>query len=512
MNLPDNTSRKSRDNSPYFAFYILLLVAQIVLVWILPYFPTQDGPSHVYNLAILHDLLHGGKEWGAYFTYDLKATPNLGFNLITYPLLSIASPLIAEKIFLTVYIILMGVAVHLLLTTFAPSGFKAIKLLAIPVMYNFTLMMGFYSYAIAVPLFLLAISMAWRMRTSPPLLKYVFIYLAGIIIFYLHLIPFIYYLITLAIFVVVETRIYAGSIRSAVYRFTLLLPLPAMLFYYLHSSTVSKLPADISYLMSGNRALSLFADLLTFSMITHSPWQLLPAVVTMAVAILLLSSLLKGLVRRTIRPTSEQMALLLLTVVLTSIYFVAPARFGEGSFFNNRIPWVILLILLPTLACVSAHARPVIRYGIVVAAVLSISCNVVVFRQQAKDVEAFLVGLNAGCSKGEGILLYRTSWTAWPQVDVLLHASSYYGIVNKCVDLGNYEATVPFFPVRFRSNVGAVPHEVAFAYGVERIDFSRYLAIRRILGWDLKPEDRERLGELFTCSLNNGKLSIWNRR
>ena len=66
-------------------YYILLLIAHIALIWLLPYVPTQDGPSHIYNLQILHDLLNGGKEWGEFFVYQLSAVPNLGFILLAYP-------------------------------------------------------------------------------------------------------------------------------------------------------------------------------------------------------------------------------------------------------------------------------------------------------------------------------------------------------------------------------------------------------------------------------------------
>src|SRR6266568_1982070 len=98
--------------------YTILLTAHVILAWLLPYFPTQDGPSHLYNLVILHDLLHGGKEWGNFFTYSLHLVPNLGFNLLAYPLINFLPPLAVERVFITIYIVLMGSSVPLLLKTF----------------------------------------------------------------------------------------------------------------------------------------------------------------------------------------------------------------------------------------------------------------------------------------------------------------------------------------------------------------------------------------------------------
>ena len=85
-----------------FTWYLLLLAAHIGFIWWLPYFPTQDGPSHLYNMVILRDLLNGGEEWGRYFEYQLRIVPNMGFTLFAYPLLYFFPALIVEKIFLSI--------------------------------------------------------------------------------------------------------------------------------------------------------------------------------------------------------------------------------------------------------------------------------------------------------------------------------------------------------------------------------------------------------------------------
>ena len=258
--------------------YILFLVAHILLVWIISYFPTQDGPSHIYNLAILHDLLNGGKEWGEYFTYNLKIVPNLGFNLLSYPLLFVVAPITAEKIFLSLYIFLMGIAVPLQISTFAPhaSYSRMIKFLVIPVIFNFTLMMGFYSYAVGVPVFLIAISMAWRIRKRPILLRIICYNSVGILVYLLHLIPFIFYLLALAIFAVVEHERIGKATLSLVRQIASILPLVSMLIFYLLNGTSSPVPRDFSYLLSSFRAEYLLAKLFTFSTYSFSVWQLLP--------------------------------------------------------------------------------------------------------------------------------------------------------------------------------------------------------------------------------------------
>ena len=97
--------------SPYDSrlyYYFVLLAAHIAVVWLSPYVPTQDGPSHIYNLAILKDLLNGGKDWGAYFTCAIECRTESGISYLLLSAPSFFPPLIAGKIFISCYIVLMG--------------------------------------------------------------------------------------------------------------------------------------------------------------------------------------------------------------------------------------------------------------------------------------------------------------------------------------------------------------------------------------------------------------------
>jgi len=522
-------------------WYFSLLLAQALLVWLLPYFPTQDGPSHLYNAAILHDLLNGGKEWGEYFTYQLKATPNLGFNLIVYPLLFLVKPLIAEKIFLTIYILLTGLSVRYFIRTFAPGKQMTVQLLAIPVIFNFTLMMGFYSYSIAVPVFIAAVALVWRNRNSGAIFQFALCNISGVIIFYLHLIPFIFFLIVLGVIAV--TLLFAGkvlvspppflgkgrggdgvdSVISApagsvcwvtfIRRIATLLPLLILPASYLGNSKSSGAPTGFSYLFSADRFMSLFSDLCTFSTVSLSPLQIIPAAAAMFATLLLIRSLVKDCRADRVTFDAGQKMLIILAAILTVIYFAAPFRFGDGSFFNDRFPWVILLIILPLLACVNDKAVPFISFGLIVVASLSVALNIFVFRQQSDEVSVLLSGIESGCKKGDGILLYRTSLPDWPKVEVLLHATSYYGMSNGCIDLGNYETGYAgLFPVQYKQNIGPLPEEREFAYGYGNINFSRYPVVTRLIGWDLKHDDLNKIGGLFDRVFLNDKLTIWSRR
>ncbi len=506
-----SAQRQTRVNSTWFFLYILFLAAHIGLVWILPYFPTQDGPSHIYNLVILDNLLHGGKEWGRFFTYNLHAVPNLGFHLIAYPLLQLFPPLITENIFVSIYIFLMGACVPFFMRSFDKPALP-LSFLVFPVIFNFNLMMGFYSYAVAVPAFIIAISLAWRIRNKSQSTRFICCNTAGIIIYFMHLVPFMFFLIAVAVFAIVENKNSNNVARSLVRQLLVNFPLIALLFYYLSTGTSSPVPADFSYLLSSQRAATLFTDLLTFSTVNFSPWQLVPGSICLFVILMLLFSFARDRLIGKFQLIAGQKALLLLALTLTVIYLLAPFWLGDGSYFNDRFPWVILILLLPPLAGVSAHKNPAVKVGIITTAILSLCFNAVIFRQQSKEVATFLEGLHVGCSKGDMIMLYKTDRPAWPKIDVILHATSYYGIFNGCVDVGNYEAGLNLFPVHFNNKLAALSLQNRIAYNPDSINFSQYPALMVVIGWKLKTSTRERLKIFFDMHFENSKLILWHRQ
>ena len=207
--------------------YLALMAWQLLIVWLLPVFPPQDGPSHIYNASILYDLLHGGKLWGEYFSCNIKAIPNLGFTLIAYPLLSVASPFIVEKIFISIYLLLMVIATHLLIRIFAPSSTYSLTLNCDIHTFDiqFHHLIKWLWQADITLLYIISISLLWRVWNKSWTVRFFCNNVAGIVVFFLHLIPFIFYLITFAIISIVEYRNNSETVKSLAGKFLTITPL-----------------------------------------------------------------------------------------------------------------------------------------------------------------------------------------------------------------------------------------------------------------------------------------------
>jgi hypothetical protein len=493
-------------------YYILLLFAHIGLIWLLPYIPTQDGPSHIYNLVILHDLLNSGKEWGKYFVYQLHAVPNLGFILLAYPLLHFFPPLVVEKIFLSFYIVLMGVSVPFFLRTFEKPAFP-VSYFVFPVIFNYTLLMGFYSYIVAVPFFLLAFSFAWRIRDTSATCKFVCFNIMGLIIFYFHLIPFVFFLLSLIVATIVESTGYKKKVDNLLKLILILTPSILYFFYYLIFIAKRSIP-DFSYLLSASRYVRLLTELLYFSTVNFLPWQMWPASLFMSFILFLGYRSIKYFKSNSQigNVSTSAKTLIYLSLILVLIYLLAPISFGGGFFFNERFPWVILLIVLPLLRIPEAilFRRIVSIFSAGIVGIFFV-LNIVILWQQSNKIEKFLSGLHIGLPKGAFVMTYKTKGPERSTVDTLLHNASYYGIFRGCVDVGNYEVTSDLFPVHFNKTMPAIPPEQQIENRPETINWDNYPRIQYLFTWDLDEKERETLSKYFRVIWKKDEFNIWQR-
>jgi hypothetical protein len=499
--------------------YLLIISVHIGLIWLLPYFPSQDGPSHVYNLVILKDLLNVGSEWGNFFTCQLHAVPNLAFTLLSYPLLQFFSPLIVEKIFISIYIVLLGISTYFFLDTFNKRSILFI-FFVFPVIFNFNLMMGFYSYVITIPLFLIAFSVSWKIRHRSIVCKFIFFNLAGLIIFYFHIIPFIFLLLALICITFVQSKGFKRIIFDQIKHISIISPSLLVLFLYLAKGTKSFIP-DFSYLSSLSRYIYLRNDLFFFSMVTFSPWQMFTGFIFTGLFLcffilslyILFKDPNKGWVKYRDISDSDK-ALICLSLFLLLIYFITPFRFGGGDFFNQRFPWVIFIILLPLLRInEKIFSERFVMVSIVSVAVLFFAFNSIILWQQSNKVEEFLSGLNVDIPKGAYVMTYKKidPKAGMPRVDVLMHAASYYGIFNRCVDIGNYETGLDYFPVKFKNTVPRFPSLDQIAYKSETINWFDYPSIQYVLGWEVDRNDTEKLSKFFHIIYKDDPFSLWER-
>lgn len=97
------------DNGLFFGLIGLFLLP----IWLFEYLPFQDGPIHVHTADVLHSFLTGSPSFFRdYYVPNLQLAPNWTTQAVLTGLMLIASPVISEKLLLSLYVILLPLAVR----------------------------------------------------------------------------------------------------------------------------------------------------------------------------------------------------------------------------------------------------------------------------------------------------------------------------------------------------------------------------------------------------------------
>lgn len=132
----------------------LMLAACLAPVWAFEYFPTSDGPAHLASADIMRHIRD--PQYPTYQRYcwvNRTPMPNLAGHWILAGLMSAkVPPLVAEKLLLSLYIVLLPLAFRYALRAIRPGGSGAcvLSLLVFPFVFSFPLHGGFYNYCLSI--------------------------------------------------------------------------------------------------------------------------------------------------------------------------------------------------------------------------------------------------------------------------------------------------------------------------------------------------------------------------
>ena len=122
--------------NPWTLAFLLLVMLYILPIWIFKYFPSQDGPCHIYNSFILKHYNDPEYRFSEFYEIRKSPIPNWASHASMMLLMYLVPPLIAEKLLLTGYIVLMAVSMLYLLD--AVEGRRTpLVFIGFPFIYNY---------------------------------------------------------------------------------------------------------------------------------------------------------------------------------------------------------------------------------------------------------------------------------------------------------------------------------------------------------------------------------------
>lgn len=445
-----------------------LIIAYLLPIWLFPYFPTQDGVSHVYNSQILTEYRNPDYEFRAYYEINGYPFPNWLSHFALAMLMFVFPPLIAEKVFLSLYVILFPLAMRYFLN--AAHGYKpenltkepgrhSLVILSFTFIYNYLLLMGFYNFAVSVPLFFLTLGYWYRHRDALNVKRAVLLNLLIVITYFAHLISYAFSLFSIALLSVLHFY-HTSEQGEPAYRFkralrpvllTELSVLPAALLLLVYLPTSDLLAGEPPEFGLG-RVGELLDNLLGLKvLIAFNEAQGLIAYAVVAILIFLAVWTLWE--NRKTPPMNARSAFLILFGVLFGLYLILPNSIGPGGWVNDRLAILATLTLFAWFRESDKQRWRRVFTGIVTLLAL---VNVLYIGVLCKNLNAELREFNAFVGKVEKnsviLPLHFEPRGSSLKVGIFVNAANYYCLDNGGINLGNYEVQFDYFPVRFNAD------------------------------------------------------------
>jgi len=314
------------------AFYILSF-AFLLPVWLFPYFPSSDGPSHLFNSYVYLNYGHASIFEQAY-TLHVPTAGNLAGHGLAILLLKLGLPWeVCEKLLVTICILGLVAAFR-----YAVSGVRsahpAAAFLVLPFLYNWPLQMGFWSFALGVPFLLVCIGLCLRYRGNWNVRSLSLLFLAVGAAYLCH--PISWAVCGMVIAVLTVTAEWRGLLRGTERRRSarqILLPLAVFLPF----AIPNLLFASENNFAQWDHIRSIRTFL--WPLYTDTPLHLFEADARPArvlFVLLLLGSLANGIWRIRARKTDFSDTLFFVGALLLAMGLFCPDRIGEGTFLAVR--------------------------------------------------------------------------------------------------------------------------------------------------------------------------------
>ena len=160
---------------------IALLVIHLLPIWMFKYFPSHDGPSHIYNAYVLKEY-HKHENYKIREVFKLNSTlfPNWTSHALMALLMYVFPPILCEKILLTLCIALLPLSLFYFLNA-VDRDRTIFGLLGFMYAYNIFLYTGFYNFVLSMSMFFFTLGYWWKHkdRMSPTNIGIMYVLLLG---------------------------------------------------------------------------------------------------------------------------------------------------------------------------------------------------------------------------------------------------------------------------------------------------------------------------------------------
>ncbi|MDA1190606.1 MAG: hypothetical protein O3A46_02855, partial [Candidatus Poribacteria bacterium] len=531
-------------------------VLQLVPVWAFRYFPSQDGPAHLNNATVLREFHHPDRTiYREYYHLNKNLDPNWMSHLLLAALGAFLPILIAEKLVLTGYVVLLPLSVRYALRAIrADAGLVAF--LIFPFVPNYLYHMGFYNFMWSLPLYFFVFGYWLKHRERFGLRETVVMTFLALALYFCHLVSLVTVCLGIG-FLAVWFTVFdlfgrrdspashpssnrgRGRILWEGVKNRALIPLYALFPTFLlgvvflnqkGAGRSDRLP--FQYQWDRLRVLE--------SLTSYDDREI---ALSTAVVWLFVAATVAWLVVKIVRRRWHRWDVFALVAVgYVVLYFISPDAMSGGSFISHRLMFYPFFALILWLGAQPVH-RALQRTVQVAAIALTLgflTLHTVRYAELNDYLDEYLSGMELIepnttvlplCFSHVGIAPDGRQLAR--RIGLFLHASGYIAAERRVVELDNYEGNTSYFPVLFIWEVNPFAH-LAIDGAIEaippRVDIDSYPRrsngkghVDYVLVWNMQEryrdnEDTQRifrqLGESYDLidTSKRGLMTLYRRK
>jgi hypothetical protein len=444
------------------ALLIALIVVNVIPIWSFQFFPSQDGPSHLANARIALEYYRPDRAFFRdYYVLNWQPLPNLLAHFLLVGLMAITSPLVAEKLLLSLYVVSFGAAAR-----YAVGALRRdtafVALFAMVFVWNYPAHMGFYNFSLSVALYLFAAGFWLRRQDSLGVANTVKFGALVLLLYSAHLVAVLMLWITIGgiiiwgavlrgktgrqIWIEIRRRTIGPLLASVV-------PLGLATFFVVRNASAPGTGWPEKSL--GQRLLRL---LVGEGLISFDRTE---AIISVSANMFFAGVVVFLLLQRRRRNEGAEVrdGLGVLTILCLGMYFFIPDEGLGGGYIRPRI---YLFTYLTGLLWLSTQLYSLRATRVLRAVALAFSVALVIDRWQSyarinrlqAEFVSALEHVPAGSTLESVIFSPRACTRDGDEVAFrvhpFVHATGYLGALKPIVLLDNYEAGYPYFPVSYR--------------------------------------------------------------
>lgn len=443
--------------------FAVLLVLHAAPIWLVRWFPTQDGPLHVENVLALVQRA-GSPLLQQWYVANVGAQPNWLTQLLFAGLLPVASPLVAEKLVLTLYTVLFPLAFRVAMPRGTRGWWGA--LLAFPFVHAFPFHMGFwnFTYGFALAFLTAGFFLRTRGRTAPG--RFAVLALLSLLLYLAHMVALAGAGVAMGGVLAWRARLSYRRARHSPARRARVLRGYALRLGALAAATAPGVILAVAWIANHREHASMripFLELAAklgvgYALVSIDRRELyLSAVLMLAMFIAFVHLLLARSGRSPRRHAHD--GWLVAAGAFVALYFAVPDVVAAGAHVSDRFAWFALVSFAAWIGT-GPNPEPSLRRITVAFVVVAVAALGVRFQKQRELSDLLGEFVSAGAVIEEGrVLLPLALSPHGPRDDAglrlgyrvkpFLHAAGWIVAEKGGVDLKNSQANTDQCPVRF---------------------------------------------------------------